>query len=547
MYLLKNLIRNLENDLSDKGVSESIVLRTSNVPNFDFQINNLVKLEKSSEIEDIEKSFSKILYDDPIIKNFEFTKNYFINLEINIQMYLSNNENLIENIKASHQKNIILDYGGPNIGKPLHVGHLRSLNIGRSLYNINKLAGHNVANDIHLGDWGMPIAQIICFINENNINLEDIKIEDLEEIYPKASKLYQQDEDFKSLAQNINKELNENKADLINKWEFIKEVSIKAIKETLSLLDHNFDLWMGESDVNRLIPEMIANLRDNEKISLDNGAYISNLDTDPKILITKSDGSYLYLTTDLATVLKRKKENEVDKTLYIVDKRQKLHFEQLFDSIKYFELGNEEYTHVEFGTVNDLNGNPFKTRDGHTKKLMDLFEETLSKLKTINKDLDEETNKVLANTVLTFSDLITNRRTDYKFDLDKFTNISGKTGIYVQYAYVRARKLIQDSNIDISSTNLVFSELDETDNNLLRSFLKFEYYFIQALNNNEPHHLADYLYELSNLFNSMYQNESILENKNETKTFNKLKITHYFQNYSKLLMKSLGIQPVEKM
>ena len=547
MYLLKNLIRNLENDLSNNGVSESIVLRTSNVPNYDFQINNLVKFEKRSDIDDIEKSFSKILNDDPIIKNFEFTKNYFINIEINIEMYLSNHENLIKNIKSSHQKNIILDYGGPNIGKPLHVGHLRSLNIGRSLYNINKLAGHNVANDIHLGDWGMPIAQIICFINEKNINFEDIKIEDLEEIYPKASKLYQQNEDFKSLAQNINKELNENKADLINKWKFIKEVSIKAIKETLSLLDHNFDLWMGESDVNSLIPEMIANLKDNEKISLDNGAYISNLDTDPKILITKSDGSYLYLTTDLATVLNRKKENEVDKTLYIVDKRQKLHFEQLFDSIKYFELGNEEYTHVEFGTVNDLNGNPFKTRDGHTKKLMDLFEETLSKLKTINKDLDEETNKVLANTVLTFSDLITNRRTDYKFDLDKFTNISGKTGIYVQYAYVRARKLIQDSNIDISSTNLVFSELDETDNNLLRSFLKFEYYFIQALNNNEPHHLADYLYELSNLFNSMYQNESILENKNETKTFNKLKITHYFQNYSKLLMKSLGIQPVEKM
>ncbi len=237
----------------------------------------------------------------------------------------------------------------------------------------------------------------------------------------------------------------------------------------------------------------------------------------------------------------------VDKTLYIVDKRQKLHFEQLFDSIKYFELGKEEYTHVEFGTVNDLNGNPFKTRDGDTKKLMDLFEETLSKLKSINKDLDEETSKVLANTVLTFSDLITNRKTDYKFDLDKFTNISGKTGIYVQYAYVRARKLIQDSNIDISTTNLVFSELDETDNNLLKSFLKFEYYFIQALNNNEPHHLADYLYELSNLFNSMYQNESILENKNETKMFNKLKITYYFQGYSKLLMESLGIQPVEKM
>ena len=547
MYLLTNLINSLENSLNKRGLSEAIILRLSNLENFDFQINNLVKLQKSSQIKDIERSFSKILDDDPIIKSFEFTRNYFINLEINIEVYLSNYENLIENIKASHQKKIILDYGGPNIGKPLHVGHLRSLNIGRSLYNINKIAGHNVLNDIHLGDWGMPIAQIICYIKENKIHIEDIKIEDLEEIYPKASKLYQQDEDFRSMAQNINKELNENKDDLVKNWKLLKEISVKAIKETLSLLDHNFDLWMGESDVNNLIPEMIADLKETEKIYLDNGAYISNLETEPRILITKSDGSYLYLTTDLATVLNRKKEYEVDETLYIVDKRQKLHFQQLFDSIKYFQFGEEEYTHVEFGTLNDLSGNPFKTRDGDTKKLTDLFEETLSKIQNINEDLDEETNKILTNTVLTFSDLITNRKTDYKFDLVKFTNINGKTGIYIQYAFVRAKKLIQNSNIDITNINLVFSELDETDNILLRSFLKFEYYFNQALYNNEPHHLADYLYELSNLFNSMYQNENILENKSEVKKFNKLKITHYFQNYSKILMKSLGIQPVEKM
>ena len=547
MYLLTNLINRLENSLSERGISESITIRSSNLKNFDFQINNLVKLEKSSDIKDIEKSFSKIIEDEPIIKNFEFTKNYFINLEINIELYLSNQENLLENIKVLPKKNIILDYGGPNIGKPLHVGHLRSLNIGRSLYNMNKIAGHDVSNDIHLGDWGMPIAQIICYINENKIDLEGIKIEDLEEIYPKASELYHQDENFKSTAQNINKELNENKDDLIKNWKFLKEISVKAIKQTLSLLDHNFDLWMGESDVNYLIPKMIADLKDNEKISLDNGAYISNLDSEPKILITKSDGSYLYLTTDLATVLNRKKENDVDKTLYIVDKRQKLHFEQLFDSIKYFEFGEEEFTHVEFGTLNDLNGNPFKTRDGDTKKLTDLFEETLSKIQNINKDLDEETNKLLTNTVLTFSDLITNRKTDYKFDLDKFTNISGKTGIYIQYAFVRAKKLIQNSNIDVTNIDLVFSELDETDNMILRGFLKFEHYFNQALNNNEPHHLADLLYELSNLFNSMYQNENILENKNEIKKFNKLKLTYYFQNYSKVLMKSLGIQPAEKM
>ena len=547
MYLLKNLISNLENDLSNKGISESIVLRTSNVPNFHFQINNLVKLEKSDKVKDIKISFSEILDNDPFIKNYEFTNNYFLNLEVSIEIYLREHKNLIKNIKVENKKNLILDYGGPNIGKPLHVGHLRSLNIGRSLYNINKIAGHNVTNDIHLGDWGMPIAQIICFIKKNKINLEDIRIEDLEEIYPEASRLYKEDDDFKFNAQKINKELNENKKELINYWENIKKISVKAIKETLLLLDHSFDLWMGESDVNGLIEPMIHDLKDNKKISIDNGAYISNLETEPKILITKSDGSYLYLTTDLATVLNRKKENNVDRTLYIVDKRQKLHFQQLFDSINYFQFGNEEYTHVEFGTVNDLNGNPLKTRDGDTKKLIDLFKETLFKIQNVNKDLDEETSKLLANTVLTFSDLITNRKTDYKFDLDKFTNISGKTGIYVQYAYVRAKKLIQDSHINSNDINIVFSELDETDKSLLESFLKFEYYFNQALSNNEPHHLADYLYELSNLFNSMYQNENILENENEIKKFNKLKITHYFESYSKLLMKSLGIKPVEKM
>ena len=531
MYLLSNLISNLENALSNRNIYESIILRSSNETNFDFQINNLVKFQKNNEIKDLQRSFIKLLDSDPMIKNYEFSKNYFINLEINIEMYLDNHENLLDNIKATDQKKIILDYGGPNIGKPLHVGHLRSLNIGRSLYNINKLAGHNVINDIHLGDWGMPVAQIISYISKNKLDFQNVTIENLEEIYPKASKLYQEDDDFKLMAQNINKELNENKDEVINNWRSLREISVKEIKEILSQLNHSFDLWMGESDVNNLIPKMIENLKEDKKISIDNGAYVSNLETEPKVLITKSDGSYLYLTTDLATVLNRKKESEFDKTLYIVDKRQKLHFKQLFESIEYFGFGKEEYSHVEFGTVNDLNGIPFKTRDGQTKKLTDLFEETLSKLKTINKDLDQETNELLANTVLTFSDLITNRKTDYKFDLDKFTNISGKTGIYVQYAYVRAKKLIQDSNIDTSSTNLVFSELDESDINLLRCFLKFEYFFNQALTNNEPHHLADYLYQLSNLFNSMYQNESILENENEIKTFNKIKISHYFQSY----------------
>ena len=547
MYQLSNLIIRLEKELKKYDITESIDLKISTIQNYDFQINNLVKFQKNNEIEKIKSSFSEIIENEPFIKHYEITDNCFINLIINIELFIPGIENLRNSIKVKEPKKIILDYGGPNIGKPLHVGHLRSLNIGRSLYRINKFAGHKVLNDIHLGDWGMPVAQIICFTDENSIDLKKIKIDDLEKIYPKASKLYSEDSDFNLKAQNINKQLNEKKEPLIKKWKIIKAISVQSIQQTLSLLGHDFDLWMGESDVNNLIPPMIEKLEEKNKISIDNGAYISNFQSDPKILITKSDGSYLYLTTDLATVLDRQKKNKFDKTIYIVDKRQKLHFEQLFNSIKFFQFGDEEFFHVEFGTVNDSKGNPFKTRDGDTKKLSELYRETIFKIKEINEDLDEDSYKLLANTVLTYSDLITNRKTDYKFDLDKFTNISGKTGIYIQYAFVRANKLIENSNIDVQKINLVFSEILELDNNLIKCFLKFEYYYFQALVNNEPHHLADYLYELSNLFNSMYQDENILENENEIVKLNKLKIAYYFLFYSKIVMELLGIQPAQKM
>tara|TARA_E500000178_G_scaffold256930_1_gene253440 strand:+ start:771 stop:2414 length:1644 start_codon:yes stop_codon:yes gene_type:complete len=547
MYQLSNLINNLENELEKTINVESILLKISNNPDFDFQINNLVKYQNHKDIKNIENSFSKIIDNEILVKNFEITDNYFVNLEIDIEQFSNNFDKIKKYIKVKHPETVLLDYGGPNIGKPLHVGHLRSLNIGRSLYRIYGLAGHNVLSDIHMGDWGMPIAQIITYIEDKKIDFENINIEDLEKIYPKASKLYSKDNEFKDLAQANNKKLNENDSKTLKKWKKLKKISIDSIKETLETLNHKFDLWMGESDVNYLIPGMIQKLENDGKISLDDGAYVSNFVSEPKILITKSDGSYLYLTTDLATVLNRIKQNKIDKTLYIVDKRQNLHFEQLIKSLNYFGFGNEEYHHIAFGTINDSNGNPYKTREGDAKKLIELFEETSSQIKKINSDLDSETNKLLTNTVLTFSDLKTNRMTDYKFDLEKFTNISGKTGIYVQYALVRAKKLLMSTSLNLNKIKLNISDFDESDLNLAKGLIKFEYYFNLALENNEPHHLADYLYELSNLFNSMYQNENILENKKETIKLNKLKISEYFIHHSTLLMECLGLEPVEKM
>ena len=547
MKKLENLKSEIEYLFKENGLDENIEFRISNFDEYDLQINNLVKHQSSKNIDYISLELKKILDTNDNISKFEITKNYFINLELNISCFISYFNNIENNIKVDNPKKIIFDYGGPNIGKPLHVGHLRSLNIGRSLYNINKLAGNTVVSDIHLGDWGMPIAQILKFCALNKIDESKISINKLEEIYPKASKLYLENVEFQNACKQLNKELNENNEVLIEKWSDIKNVSLSSIKIILKKLHHSFDFWLGESDINQLIPEMISELEKTKKISLDQGAYVSNEKTEPKILITKSDGSYLYLTTDLATVLNRINNEGFDKTIYVVDKRQKLHFIQLFSSLKFFQFEDKEYEHIDFGTVNDKNGNPFKTRDGGTKKLIDLFDETCDYISKINKNLDIESIEILSNTVLTFSDLITNRKTDYKFDLEKFTNVTGKTGIYTQYALVRAKKLASTIQEEFEFEEIILSDLQNEERALLKSFYKLEINFHHSLKNNEPHHLADYLYELSNLFNSMYQKENILNEPQEDIKKRKIFITNIFINYSILLMKALGIQQVDKM
>jgi len=547
MYQLRKLENNLESVLKKFNVTEKIDIKLTKNESFDLQINNLVKHKDNPNLSKIIDNFQRELDSEPFIKKHEIGDKNFINIEINLNEFLKTVENMRNFIKVTNPKKIIFDYGGPNIGKPLHVGHLRSLNIGRSLYSINKLAGNTVLSDIHMGDWGMPIAQIIQYGIEKKINFKKITIQELEEIYPIASDLYSKNNDFTQLAQNVNKNLNNNQKDLITKWKSIKDTSLGSLEATLNQLNHKFDLWRGESDVNDLIPDMIEDLKSKNKISLDDGAYVSNLKTDPKILITKSDGSYLYLTTDLATVLDRLDNFKFDKTLYVVDKRQKLHFEQLFSSLEYFDFPTKEYEHISFGTVNDADGNPFKTREGGTKKLTDLYDETYKYIKAINTELDEISLGLLSNTVLTYSDLITNRNTDYKFDLEKFTNVNGKTGVYIQYANVRAQKLINDSSLEVSDFLILPKELDNNDKSLLRSFIKFEFYFEQTIKNNEPHHLADFLYEISQKFNGMYQGINILENENTVLKENKLKITDLFLQYSNLLMECLGILPVKKM
>ena len=392
MKIVESLIVEINNLFNKFDIDEEIDFKISNIENYDYQINNLVKYQNNEEIEKIVDKINLLLDGHEVIENFEITKNYFINIKINLnksEIFLSN---IKENLITSAPKKIIIDYGGPNIGKPLHVGHLRSLNIGRSLKELNKIVGHQVTTDIHLGDWGMPIAQIIAFCELENIDIKTITAEKLIDIYPRASTLYSDSEDFEKLAKQKNKELNSEEKKVIDQWSFLKNISINSIKETLLILKHDFDLWLGESDVNELIEPMIESLKKEGKLLVDDNALISSQETDPKILISKSDGSYLYLTTDLATILNRLETNDFDITLYVVDSRQKLHFEQLFKTVEYFNFPKRDYKHIEFGTINDSEGKPFKTREGGTEKLMSLYDQTFEYIKLMSNRLSDIEN-----------------------------------------------------------------------------------------------------------------------------------------------------------
>jgi len=547
MNLLKTVIDDLGEILKKNGIDETVDIRISNIDNYDYQINNLVKHQNHPNVDSIKEEISTSLNSSGLINNFDFAKNLFINIQINAESIIGNLEDVKTNILKDKKESVIIDYGGPNIGKPLHVGHLRPLNIGRSIYLTNKIIGNDIKSDIHLGDWGMPVAQIITYCELEKISFDELTINMLEEIYPSASKKYSSDNNFKEKSQETNKKLSSGEKEVFSDWKKISELTLTSLKETLLILNHDFDYWWGESSVNDLIPDMLQNLENEGKIEKDDGAFISSQITDPRILITKSDGSYLYITTDLATALLRNKEISHEKVLYVTDNRQKLHFEQLFESLSFFDFPSKEYAHVGFGTINDSNGNPLKTRDGGNLKLVDLYDQAYNYIQKINSNLSEADLHCLTNTVLTYSDLITNRKTDYKFDLEKFTSVSGKTGIYVQYAQVRANKLVKTLIKDEPSLSITPTPLGSLDRNLVINLANIEFHLELSIKNNEPHHLANYLYTISNAFNAFYQDSNIKKIEDSNERNQKILITTLFIEYSHLVMSCLGITPVKEM
>ena len=451
---------------------------------------------------------------------------------------------LILSIKSAEKKSILIDYGGPNIGKSLHVGHLRTLNIGRSIYRINEIAGNSITSDIHLGDWGMPIALILAYIKKMKFNISILKHTDLETIYPDATELADNNEDFYEEAKQISKKLNKKDIELIKEWKIIYDVSVENIKKLLDKLGHRFDWFYGESDVVAETKVVINEAKSKDKILDDNGAFLSKELSDPPILLTKSDGSYLYLTTDLGTVYFREQNGDFNKYLYVVDQRQSNHFIQLFKTVKYFELSESDFTHISYGTVNGKDNKPLKTRDGGVYKLEELLDDVKAELlkKNKNKMLVEQ----LANSILTYSDLLPSRNQNYKFDIEKFVDINGKTGIYLQYAQVRAKKILDQSSI--SNNNINYDILNNDERSLMFEISKLPYYFFNSLDRNEPHHLAEYGYNLSQIFNSFYTNNKIFsESVSEQDTSKRLSLVRSFYSTIHIVFDSLGIKPVDEM
>ena len=542
----KNFLYDLFKDIFDElQINQLPELRITNIKDFDMQLNNLLRIKddktKSKLLEKI-----KSIENHEWIEDIEVTNNGFINLkysDLYIFQYIQITSNTFEEIiRTKNPKSYLLDYGGMNIGKAMHVGHIRSLNIGRGIKNLLVAAGHEVVSDIHLGDWGMPVAQILNYCYRNDLDINSISIYDLEEIYPKASELSKIDKEFFESSQNINKKLNSKVSDIYKGWSHIYQISTDEIKKTLSMFGHNFDIFEGESDANDYIDPLIKRLESEKLIYKDDGAYITSFE-EKNILITKSDGSYLYITTDLGTVVRREENLNIDKYIYIVDQRQKQHFEDLFKCVKKFDLSNSEFLHIGYGTINNKDGRPFKTRDGGNYKLTDLYKDVENKFKENIKNKIDLRN--LTNSVLTYSDLQTNKNTDYKFDLDKFTSTEGNTAVYLQYTFARSNKVLEEYSVDNEDMGLpkTHNELDQL---LMREIIKLPEKFKLSEATLELNHLADYAYELSKVFNKFYSNNKIINTDSELMNF-RLQLTKQTNHTLKFVFKILGIEAVEKL
>ena len=527
---------------------------------------------------------------NPMFAMAESVKPGFLNLKID-EAYLADyvakmqeDEGRFGCEKTEAPKTIMIDYGGPNVAKPLHVGHLRSAIIGESVKRIGKFMGHNVIGDVHLGDWGLQMGLIITELKLRRPELvyfddaytgeypeeAPFTISELEEIYPTASKKSKEDEAYKEAAMQATFELQHGKRGYQALLKHILNVSVTDLKRNYANLNVSFELWKGESDAQPYIPDMVQKMKDDGFAYISDGALVVDVkeETDtkeiPPCMILKSDGASLYNTTDLATMVWRMKDYNPDEIIYVVDKRQELYFTQVFRCARKTGIvkPETELKFLGFGTMNGKDGRPFKTRDGGVMRLEHLIsginEEMLAKIQENQKTKEnlgisteeaENTAKMVALAAIKYGDLSNQASKDYIFDIDRFTSFEGNTGPYILYTIVRIKSILNKYHGlgKDESGAVIGAAHSKSEKDLMLELSKFNAVMESAFEETAPHKICSYIYDLANAFNSFYHGTKIMSEENETVQKSYIRLLELTKSVLETCIDVLGFSAPERM
>ena len=480
--------------------------------------------------------------------------------------------------KTDNPQTIVIDYGGANVAKPLHVGHLRSAVIGESIKRTARFLGHNVVGDVHLGDWGLQIGLIITELGKRKPELvyfdenyegeypeeAPFTMADLEEIYPYATGRSKEDPAYKEEAQQATAELQSGRKGYLALWQHIINVSVADLRKIYTKLNVEFDLWKKESDAQPYIPDMVQYMKDGGYAHIDDGALVVDVKEEsdtkeiPPCMILKSNGATLYNTTDLATIVERRKLFDPDKIIYVVDKRQSLYFEQVFRCARKTKIigDNVDLIFVGFGTMNGKDGKPFKTRDGGVLRLeqllKDVNDQVLDKMK--DRDMDEasmaDTAAKISLAAIKYGDLSNQASKDYVFDVDRFTSFEGNTGPYILYTIVRTKSLLAKvaaNNITIDDSVKIAAPDNKSETDVMLSLSKWSETIQAAFAEQAPHKICQFVYELSDAFNKFYHENKIVTNEDAVERESYIKLSKMVGKVLEKAIELLGLDAPEKM
>ena len=520
-----------------------------------------------------------------VFSKVEVVKPGFLNLDVKesfLQSYLqqmSADDRLGMPLPEKPEK-IIIDYGGPNVAKPLHVGHLRSAVIGEAVKRIARFHGEDVIGDIHLGDWGLQMGLVITELKKRMPGLPyfdpsfegeypdeaPFTVSELEEIYPFASAKSKQDPEYYAEAMDNTRRLQDGERGLYALWQKIVAVSVADMKRNYENLDVSFDLWNGEASVHPVIPGMVEEMKKGGYAYESQGALVIDVaeETDskeiPPCIVLKSDGASLYTTTDLATIKERVEKYHPDKIIYITDKRQELHFTQVFRAAARSGLvgGDTELVHIGFGTMNGKDGKPFKTREGGVMRLetliADIDAEMLSKISTnpeIPAEEAAETSRQVALAALKYGDLSNQASKDYIFDIEKFTSFEGDTGPYILYTIVRMRSILQrymaEESASAPADLALGTPASDVEKKLMMDLAGFNAMMEGAYTDIAPHRVCAYIYQVSNDFNSFYHATRILTEQDKAQKESWIALLHLTERVLSTCIDVLGFSAPERM